>query len=763
MANTVEIKLTLNDRLSKAYVRVSNAVKGQNKRIRDSFKRVEKQSGDTFKKMRSGALGVKAALAGLAGIATGAIVRSFIKAGSEVEDLTIQFETLLGSADAAQKRISELAKFAETTPFQLEQVAQASRLLEVLTEGALSSGDSLRMVGDAAAVAGTDFANLAMWVGRAYSGLQANRPIGEALMRLTELGVVTAKTRNQIEMLQQAGRGAEAWIVLRKELEKNSGGMEKLSKSVTGLTSTIRDQLNAAIRQMMDSGVWDKLREALAGIVKRMGDALNSGLFTKWGERLNFIVDNLDKLILAGKLFFTVFAINKIMLLINSFGGLVTKLTAINPVLAGLTAAAGAIVIALDRMEASVKNNARTLEEFTKTSADTERLKNFVVELDNLTKQMDVQRATVDSLRAGQSRWNEIFHGTNQNIIDAEKQLSRTTTKVQEMREQLEGMTSKSVVGSFTNLSDMIRVLDARLLTLRKNAAKPVKGEQQTGMKTPTIPGIPSPEKTKEIVGLGMAELRKGAQERLSLQLEIDEMLLTAQENSRQKDIELAQIALQRKTNVLLNAKAAENDFVKAAEELHRRELSEINQKWDEIEKQNMLNRIAVQKKSLNELTSNFAKLAQANKKFGALFKAAAISEAIISTYTSAQNMFKAGTQFPFPANLVMPWVLSGSAVAAGLANIATIKAQKFQSGGIVPGVGNTDSVPSLLTPGEVVLNREQQKNLLNGNAGRAIKIDNVQINVNGSISPEATANTIQERLKQLSDMNTELDALQVV
>lgn len=49
---------------------------------------------------------------------------------------------------------------------------------------------------------------------------------------------------------------------------------------------------------------------------------------------------------------------------------------------------------------------------------------------------------------------------------------------------------------------------------------------------------------------------------------------------------------------------------------------------------------------------------------------------------------------------------------ASGAAQIATIQAQKYASGGIVQGTGTRDTVPAMLTPGEVILNKAQQENL---------------------------------------------------
>jgi TP901 family phage tail tape measure protein len=63
------------------------------------------------------------------------------------------------------------------------------------------------------------------------------------------------------------------------------------------------------------------------------------------------------------------------------------------------------------------------------------------------------------------------------------------------------------------------------------------------------------------------------------------------------------------------------------------------------------------------------------------------------------------------------PWTplnfaLAGVVAAAGAAEIATIAAQPFAQGGLVGGVGNIDSVPAILTPGEFVMSKQAVQNI---------------------------------------------------
>ena len=231
--------------------------------------------------------GVSAAITTKLLTAVGKIPSSFLKASTSVENLTVQFETILGSASAAQARIEELVNFAASTPFQLPAIAKASKVLETLTEGTLSTGKGLRLVGDAAAASGESFENLAVHVGRAFSGLMANRPIGESASRLQELGLISGKVRNRIEELQKAGRGKEAWRVLQTELKTSEGAMERLSNTADGMISTIKDLFDQIMRDVGSGGVFDSFKGGLKTVRDTMDLLVESGVFKDLGKQIS--------------------------------------------------------------------------------------------------------------------------------------------------------------------------------------------------------------------------------------------------------------------------------------------------------------------------------------------------------------------------------------------------------------------------------------------------------------------------------------------
>lgn len=199
--------------------------------------------------------GVKSAIAGVFGGAMFAgMVRNALSAAGAIEDLETQFKVLLGSTSAAKKRMDELKTFSATTPFQLEDIAEASRLLSLFSGNTLGGTSSLRMIGDAAAAAGKPIQEVGMWVGRLYASLQAGQPIGEATMRLMEMGVITPKLRGELEELNKTTATAEEkFKLVEVAFSRFTGQMEERSKTLNGQISTLKDNWKLAWAEMGDA------------------------------------------------------------------------------------------------------------------------------------------------------------------------------------------------------------------------------------------------------------------------------------------------------------------------------------------------------------------------------------------------------------------------------------------------------------------------------------------------------------------------------
>lgn len=220
---------------------------------------------------------VGAAVAGAA-LAVKGIGMAFREAKAAVaeaanrETMQTAFIPLLGSAKAAKDRMQELADFAAHTPFQLPEIAAASRTLETLTDGALSTGQGLTMVGDVASGTNTPFEELAVTIGRLYSGLDSGRPVGEAMQRLQEIGAITPGVRAKLEKLQaESKKGSEVWQVAAEDLARFSGGMELQSQTWNGKLSTLSDAW-AEVRAQFGEPIMDALKPLLDDGINVIGD-----------------------------------------------------------------------------------------------------------------------------------------------------------------------------------------------------------------------------------------------------------------------------------------------------------------------------------------------------------------------------------------------------------------------------------------------------------------------------------------------------------
>lgn len=205
--------------------------------------------------------GAALALKGLQAVWTEA--QAAVGEAANRETMQTAFIPLLGSAKAAKDRMAELADFAAKTPFQLPGIAAASRTLEALTDGVLSTGDGLTLVGDVASAFNQPIEEIAVHIGRLYSGLDSGRPVGEAMQRLQELGAITPDVRSRLEKLQAEGKkGSEVWQVAADDLARFSGGMELQSKTWDGKISTLSDNW-AKVRASFGEPIIDALKPLL--------------------------------------------------------------------------------------------------------------------------------------------------------------------------------------------------------------------------------------------------------------------------------------------------------------------------------------------------------------------------------------------------------------------------------------------------------------------------------------------------------------------
>jgi hypothetical protein len=360
----------------------------------DNTRRAFGQFQSRLQRVRSSVFNLRNALIG---IGTAAVVRGFASAGIQIENLGVQLKALFGSAQAGQRALEQVTKFAATTPFELRNIQQGITSLATVRKAAAEAGVSfeelLKITGNTAVLLGGDFALASLQVQRSLSAGVASaelfRERGVSAMAGFEAGT-RYSIQETIKRLRKAfGTGGEFGQL-----------MEELSKTVSGSISNLQDAF-FIFQASVAKGFFDELKKQLGDLQTLV--ATNQKEITQFGilvgEKIAsamqslrkatiLVVENFDKFlavllaIIAAK--FIVFITNLISAL-KLLGIAVTGLTAImmrNPlfVLAmGAATIIGGIALATKGLRKEVKDLDKTL----KDSEAVDEFLNNIGEIDN--------------------------------------------------------------------------------------------------------------------------------------------------------------------------------------------------------------------------------------------------------------------------------------------------------------------------------------------------------------------------------------------
>ncbi|AZS15368.1 hypothetical protein [Paenibacillus lutimineralis] len=222
------------DKVSGAANKVSSTLSAMARKPYNIVVRVKDMATGVIKKITS-ALTSPLAMLGVGGGVAGVTTVGLDMVMQE-QGITSAFKVMLGSAEAAAQRVQELTAFAGKTPYKREEIYEASRVLQVFTGNALSTGEGLKMVGDIAAGTKQEFGDVALWVGRLYDALKSGRPVGEMTSRLQEMGAIGGDARAGIEALAESGLKIDkTWPLVTQAFGKFDGMMEDMSGNLQNL------------------------------------------------------------------------------------------------------------------------------------------------------------------------------------------------------------------------------------------------------------------------------------------------------------------------------------------------------------------------------------------------------------------------------------------------------------------------------------------------------------------------------------------------
>jgi len=171
-------------------------------------------------------------------------IRKAVSEFAAFETLQAQFQTLLGSLDAAKQRMAEIQGFKSGAAgglFGEDDIAKASMNLEKLTGGILAGQDAWKMIGDVAAGTGNTMESVSFAIGKAFGQLKEGLPIDRAIMQLQQLGVIGPETIKILKDLEDSGGTlAQKWDVVATALAKYNGGMENLQNTSAGAIKAMK-------------------------------------------------------------------------------------------------------------------------------------------------------------------------------------------------------------------------------------------------------------------------------------------------------------------------------------------------------------------------------------------------------------------------------------------------------------------------------------------------------------------------------------------
>lgn len=668
MAGRVDVELNLiRGDIVRQYRKISKALEGQSKRIQDAMNKMERRSSKAFKGMGQNAIGFRTVLAGLAAFMTGRFIRAIGKAGSEVEDLSIQFKVLLGSAEASAKMMKELEVFAQRTPFTLSDLATGTRTMLAFGVEADQVTEYLKQLGDISLGDSQRMKQLTL----AFSQVQAaGRLMGQDLLQLInagfnplqEISKKTGESMLQLKKRMEDGRisadeVSAAFKAATSEGGRFHNGMLEASKTVSGLSSTIKDQLAASVRQVLAGGIWDRVKDAMGGAVQQLDRALKSGTFEKVGRSLVKLSEHFDTIVKIGAIFFGTFAVAKLKAITIAVAGFLKTLIASNPPLAAMLATLTALELIFAKLDARTAEMAKGIVDFTPDVKSAERLIDAMASL----------QAAQDALNASGQNYRV------QRLAAVDKELK----KIEEMTNK---HFAKQLADGERTAQGVINVARARITALKALVAEPDKDKKKKDPKAPPVIGAPSPENLKK------------AQDAYNIMQELNVAAFEAAGQLRNAEF-VKEVEWYNKRREALEGDHQAQQFLKS---VHEERMEAISQKYRDIEmdkaEKDRQKRISdaqreaaviasAKRKMVDDVVYTLNVLSEKNEAWAAAAKAAAIVQVSIDTYLGAQKAYTALAGIP----IVGPGLGAAAATAATIAGLARVsKIQGFADGGIV-------------------------------------------------------------------------------
>lgn len=660
--------------------------------------------------------------------------------------------TMTGSAENAAKAFSVLQQFAKETPYGLNQAVEGFTKLVAL--GLNPSKEALISYGNTAAAMGKDLNQMIEAVADASTF---------EFERLKEFGI---KSSQQADTVSFTFRGVTTTVKKNsEEIQKYllnigntdfAGAMETRSKTLDGQLSSLADSFDGLVLAVAQSGFGAAVGEQAAtaeDAITELTDAIASNEIvatlqdwvTLFNESFKFISDALNDLAYDTG--------DKSADMSDSLGTIPDAIREWLPEIQRIAKDMYVEFQAIDMQAALLAQSIKAAFTPGETAAgtfaagqaavqffkDTERAKNKA-EADGITqrskqrkKEIEEQRKQYDERKKQEIDLASLVNkkgGTGGTGNADDKAAKAAAKKAEQLRNQAQDYLDTLARQN----NDEIKAIDAQE---KQKLAKAKEFYSQGAL------SLKEYEQAKTAIVLEAGQKRQD---------ELDKRQKEAKEKQQKGDDFMAQIMGQNAAELEL-LDIQEQQKLAVADKY--REQGLIN----EEQYQAALNAINEQyaTKRAEALGSSFGDMAaNAKTAFGeasTAYKAFAIAQATIATYTSAIEAYKSTAAIPVVGPFLAP-VAAATAVAAGLANIAKIRSAREQGGQLSAGQMSTIAErgkPEVIMPAGAsrVRTAQQMKEIMGQNGGTSGG-DNVTIvnNTTGRVDSAVTERDDEGRLR---------------
>ena len=285
MSNEIKLKIEVDSASGEAKVKgFTGSLKDMESKGNSSFSNLS-FSSDIFTRKLSVMPGLIASAGGaLAALGVGALAKDFFDTATSMEKYEVTLTTVLKSADKAKEYMQWIKTFAASTPFEIPELVEASTRLEAY---GLSGQKYIGSLGNAASAMGKTLMQAVEMFADASQGEYER--LKEFGFRATDVakqaGFASVQEMNSTR--ENLAKGSETLIQMLED--RYSGGMERMSKSMSGMMSNLSDSWTSFKQQVMDAGVFEGLTQGASYLLAEIENLKKNGQLDEWAKSVSSI------------------------------------------------------------------------------------------------------------------------------------------------------------------------------------------------------------------------------------------------------------------------------------------------------------------------------------------------------------------------------------------------------------------------------------------------------------------------------------------